>query len=319
MSREVVTPLTQALSEGLIDHEDLRNFMKRSNSRPIIKIFFHLLVFTATTYLIKISLHTMWIVPAMFIHGICLVHLFSLQHECVHYTVFRTRWLNNIVGKICGYIGFIPHSFFRYEHCDHHTFTHLVGRDPELIELPNSFSKYLLYLSAIPYWKSQISTIIQLSFRKISADNKRFLPKVVQSSVIRESRLMLFVYVSIIILIIMTGWMIPIWYWILPSILAEPVMRFIRMTEHVGRPNVTEMRKNTRTTYVSFFWRFLCWNMNYHADHHYVPSAPYHQLPKLHQHLKEHMCVVKNGYWGAHKDIISHIAVSPKKDNNTPK
>lgn len=32
--------------------------------------------------------------------------------------------------------------------------------------------------------------------------------------------------------------------------------------------------------------RFLCWNMNYHIEHHMYPMVPFHQLPALHERGK---------------------------------
>ncbi|MFN2360770.1 MAG: fatty acid desaturase [Marinobacter sp.] len=76
---------------------------------------------------------------------------YHADRACVHYTVFRTRKLNNIVGQICGLIIMLPHRFFRYEHCRHHTYTQLAGQDPELIPQPKTYGEYLHYLSSIPY------------------------------------------------------------------------------------------------------------------------------------------------------------------------
>jgi fatty acid desaturase len=89
--------------------------------------------------------------------------------------------------------------------------------------------------------------------------------------------------------------------------LGEPVMRAIRLTEHVGRPNVDDMKENTRTSLVSGPMRFLCWNMNYHAEHHYAASVPFHALPKLHDKLRGYVYVEERGYLGAHVDIISQL------------
>ena len=51
----------------------------------------------------------------------------------------RTRWLNDLVGAYCGFVIMLPPKFFRYEHCDHHTYTQVHGHDPEMILLPISF------------------------------------------------------------------------------------------------------------------------------------------------------------------------------------
>ena len=47
--------------------------------------------------------------------------------------------------------------------------------------------------------------------------------------------------------------------------------------------------------------------MNYHAEHHYVSSVPFHALPRLHEKLKDHIYVEENGYMGAHVDIVRQL------------
>jgi len=142
---------------------------------------------------------------------------------------------------------------------------------------------------------------------RLSDAEKRFVPKEEHGSVYREARIMLGIYALIFAGMAVTGWWGLIWYWLIPLFLGEPVMRFIRMTEHVGRPTVAKMTENTRTNLVSAPWRFLCWNMNYHAEHHYVPLVPYHTLPRLHEKLRDHIHIEPGGYLGAHRDILRKI------------
>ena len=92
-------------------------------------------------------------------------------------------------------------------------------------------------------------------------------------------------------------------------------MRAIRLTEHVGRPNSSNMKENTRSNLISLPLRFLCWNMNYHAEHHYASSIPFHALPKLHERLKEYIFVEPNGYLGAHIEILRQLRVFKYKNN----
>lgn len=118
---------------------------------------------------------------------------------------------------------------------------------------------------------------------------------------------MLGFYVLVLVLSVVFHSLMPLWFWLLPVILGEPVMRAIRMTEHVGRPTTHLMRENTRSNLVSLPWRFLCWNMNYHAEHHYAPSVPFHALPRLHRLLKEVVHIENGGYIGAHRDIVNRL------------
>ncbi|MFV2053288.1 fatty acid desaturase family protein [Aliiroseovarius sp. YM-037] len=307
MNKAIVTPLTQALAEGKLSRDELKSFMQRSNGPAAWRLLVWVLVLASTGGLIALAWDSWLIWPAMFLHGIVIVHHFSLQHECVHYTVFRTRWLNDLVGNICGLILILPHKHFRYEHCDHHTFTQLEGDDPELVPMPQTFGQYLYYLSALPYWRAKFTELFSHAAGQLTDDEKRFIPSVEYLSVFREARVMVAAYATLLVVMIATGWWAPLWYWFIPLMMGEPVMRFIRMTEHVGRPTVPQMHENTRTNIVSLPWRFLCWNMNYHAEHHYVASVPFHALPRLHEKLKDHIFVEPNGYLGAHRDILGQL------------
>ena len=152
MTYEVKTPITQAMKEGVITRKELKELMKRSDKPAFIRLFIWITLLSLTSYLIFLSYETWYVLPAMFIHGIVLVHHFSLQHECCHYTAFKTRKLNDILGHICGLSIILPNQHFRYEHCDHHTYTQLKGQDPELIELPISAVSYThLTLPTTPY------------------------------------------------------------------------------------------------------------------------------------------------------------------------
>ncbi|WP_435137389.1 fatty acid desaturase family protein [Pseudopelagicola sp. nBUS_19] len=307
MAQAIVTPLTQALAEGKLTREELKSFMRRSDWPSLRRLAVWLALVAATTTIVTLAWNSWLIWPAMFVHGVVLVHHFSLQHECVHYAVFRTRWLNDVVGQICGLIIILPHRFFRYEHCDHHTYTQLNGEDPELIPMPKSIWEYLFYISAIPYWRAKFTELLRHASGRLSKVELSFIPTVEHETVYRDARAMLTVYVAIFAGMAIAGWWDLIWYWLIPLLLGEPVMRFVRMTEHVGRPTVSQLSENTRTNLVSKPWAFLCWNMNYHAEHHYVASVPFHALPELHEKLKDHIHVEEGGYFGAHRDILRQL------------
>ena len=311
----VRTPITQAMEEGALTRRELKALMKRSDRPALIRAAGILATLAVTSALIWAALGTWWVLPAMFAQGIVIVHFFSLQHECVHYTAFKTRKLNDIAGNICGYVIILPNQQFRYEHCNHHTFTQLKGQDPELIELPISVWKYLWYISSVPYWRAKFGQIIRNASGRLNDDDRTFLTKYEAPIIIREARIMVGFYAAVLILCIAMGWTWPLWFWIFPLFLGEPVMRAIRLTEHVGRPNVDDMKENTRTSLVSWPAQMLSWNMNYHAEHHYAASVPFHALPDLHKKLQGFVYVEERGYLGAHIDIIKQlIGKKPRSD-----
>jgi fatty acid desaturase len=315
MNTAVRTPITQAMSEGALTRRELKALMTRSNRPALQRATFIALLLVATSTMIWLAYESWWIIPAMFLQGIVIVHFFSLQHECVHYTAFKTRKLNDIFGIFCGYAIILPNQQFRYEHCNHHTYTQLKGQDPELIELPISVWKYLWYISSVPYWRNKFNQIARNASGRLNDEDRTFISKHEAPIIIREARLMLAIYAAILLFCLVTGWTQLLWYWIVPLFLGEPVMRFIRLTEHVGRPNVDDMKENTRTSMVSWPSKFLSWNMNYHAEHHYAASVPFHALPALHDKLKGFVYVEQRGYLGAHIDIIKQlIGRKPRSD-----
>ncbi len=306
-STRVLTPVTQALQEGALTRRELKQLMRRSDGPALSRLIVFLCLLYVTASLVWMAMENFWLVPAMFVHGIVLVHLFSLQHECCHYTAFRTRWLNDVVGNFCGLVIMLPNRFFRYEHCDHHTFTQIKGRDTEMIELPDTLAGYLWYLSSVPYWKAKIDELWRHSRGSLSAAEKRFVPVEERKLIVLEARCMAGFYLFVLLLSLAMQSTIAIWFWLLPIVLGEPVMRAIRMTEHVGRPTVSDMKTNTRSNQVNGLLRFLCWNMNYHAEHHYASSVPFHALPALSKKLNGYVHTEKEGYWGAHRDIVRQL------------
>lgn len=307
MSQPVLTPVSQALKDGTISRSELKSLMRRSDLPAMRHLALWIVVLLGTGSLVYLTMGTIWVWGAMFVHGVVLVHHFSLQHECCHYTVFKSRWLNDVAGNICGFIIMLPNRHFRYEHCDHHTYTQIHGDDPEMIELPKSLAGYFWYLSSIPYWRNKFTELGRHCLGRLSPDEARFIPKEEISTIFWEARLMLLGYLLVVGFCTATQWWQPVYYWWLPVLLGEPVMRFIRMTEHVGKPCVRDMKQNTRTNYVWRPMQFLAWNMNYHAEHHYAASVPFHALPRLHEKLKGHVAVEPRGYWGAHLDILGQL------------
>lgn len=317
MNAPVLTPITQALQEGALTRQELKALMQRSDRPALLRLLVWFCVLGVTTCSVWASIGHWYLLPAMLAHGIVLVHHFSLQHECCHYTAFKTRWLNDWVGNICGLVIMLPNRFFRYEHCDHHTYTQIVGRDTEMIELPKTLLGYFIYISSYPYWKSKFSELWRHCLGHLTPSDKSFVPREEWKTVIWEARLMAMFYTIVILISLAFQVWGTLWFWFVPVVLGEPVMRAIRMTEHVGRPTVKDMKTNTRSNRVALPWRFLCWNMNYHAEHHYASSVPFHALPALSEKLQGHIYTEHKGYFGAHLDIVSQLVGNSARSDDT--
>jgi fatty acid desaturase len=292
----------------LVPQRRLRELMKRTDLAALLFLARHLALLSLSGWLVWTALGTHWLWPAMTLHGLVIVHLFAAQHECAHRTAFRTRRFNDLVGWVLGAIIMLPHVYFRWEHTDHHTYTQDTKRDPQLISQPQSLWAYAFYLSTLPYWWGFLRSFARHLRGVIDSDEKRFIPISERSKVIWEARGMLALYVTAITLSFTFQTHALLVFWLLPRLLAEPFMRFVRMTEHVGRPvDGVDLLENSRTCIVWPPLRWLAWNMPYHAEHHLSPAVPFHALPALHEELRASHRQVANGYCGAHKEILSNI------------
>ena len=226
--------------------------------------------------------------------GILVAFLFTLQHECTHNTPFRSAWLNSLVGQITGLILCQPFIWFRHFHMAHHRHTNILGKDPELgdIPKPESWLSLMIHLSTVTYWRDKMIVLFGNAF---SAKAAPYIPKGAQASVRREARAMVVCY-GLMIVMIMNGqfWLFSLW--LIPVMIGFPFLRLYLLAEHGKCPHVANMFENTRTVYTNKLICFVTWNMPYHTEHHILPSVPFYQLPALNDLTKENLTQTNQGY-----------------------
>ena len=295
-----------AAGQNMVPRAALRPLMARSNAPAVRRLCGHVVVLVGAGALVRATSGHWLVWPAMFLMGIVWVHLFAAQHECAHATALRSVRANGIVAWICGALIMVPELHFKYEHTDHHTHTNLVGLDPQLIPMPATRWEYFWYLTGVPYWWSNGLGLLRRAGARLSPQENKFIPGPAQAGVVWESRVLVLLYAGAAVAIA-AGWHGLLYYWVVPLLLGQPVMRFIRMTEHVGCVNASDPERNTRTTRVSAPWQFLAWNMNFHGEHHLAPLVPFHALPALNR-LVAGRIPVRNGYWAGHREILARLA-----------
>src|SRR5262249_36082184 len=96
-------------------------------------------------------------------------------------------------------------------------------------------------------------------------------------------------------------------YWFIPAVLAQPFLRALLVAEHTGCSLDQNGVTNTRTTKAPFPIRLLMWNMPFHAEHHLYPVVPFHQLPALHEHVRDGLRHVAPSYFAANRDIVQSL------------
>jgi len=239
----------------------------------------------------------------LIVQGVLLVFLFTLLHETSHKTPFKSGWINDVVGHVCGFLLFLPATWFRYFHFAHHRFTQKPGKDPELeAPKPTNWTQYLSHVSGIPVWISHTKTMVR---NAIGQQQYAYVPRARRDPVTKEARVYLVGYVVLLGVSVWQSTPVLVFVWLLPVLLGQPFLRLYLLAEHGRCPAVEDMFKNTRTTFTNRLVRAVAWNMPYHTEHHSYPSVPFHKLPELHTLIETHLSVTASSYTAFNKDYIS--------------
>ena len=103
----------------LIAPERLCELTRRSDWKGAVQTLSHFGAIGATGTGLWFTWESWWAVPWFVLHGMLLNYLFAARHECNHNTAFRTRWVNDVVNRITGFVLLYPRSYERRYHFEH--------------------------------------------------------------------------------------------------------------------------------------------------------------------------------------------------------
>jgi fatty acid desaturase len=264
----------------VIDAAKLRSLCVPSNMRGALQAFSHLAAIAVTGTLLWHWRSTWWALPLFAAHGVLLNFLYAGQHELSHWTVFRTGWLNEWLGRLFGFVLFYPRTFDQVQHMAHHRFTQDWAKDGELARGRYTLSSYLLWMSGVSYWYSRWRRILRFSMGKIT---EPYLPAKRYPELIREARLHLAGYALIAGVSLTARSWAAVVLWLAPMLVMKCVHQLQNTIEHLGLPHEDNVLVNTRSTRTNAVMRWLGWQMQYHTAHHAFPGVPFHRLHELHE------------------------------------
>ena len=285
---------------------DLRRLSERSDAQGLLRIAIHLLLISAGAAAIAWTRGTWWMLPAMVAEGWFLTALFAPVHESVHYTAFRSRNLNIVVGWLASVPTLINSSFYRLFHYAHHRHTQDKARDPELAgPLPRNVWQYALRISGWGYYASRVDFYGRILRNRW--DGFPYIPERERAGVRRSVIAMLALFFAVFV-----GWSLldpagPWIFWLLPVAMAQPWLRMMLISEHTLCSDDDNGLTNTRTTRVNPLVHLVHWNMPYHAEHHLYPSIPFHRLPQAHREIGHRFAHVAPSYFDTQRRILARI------------
>ncbi|MFK5972207.1 MAG: NADH:ubiquinone reductase (Na(+)-transporting) subunit F, partial [Flavobacteriaceae bacterium] len=306
----------KAVQEGLaeatwyqpsIPREKMRELLVRKDG-PAIRdtlIWFALLI--GFGYGIYVLWGTWWVVIPIMLYSVIYASTSdSRWHESSHGTPFKTDWMNNWLYEIASFMVFRQSVPWRWSHTRHHSDTLVVGRDPEIaVPRPPNIKRMLLGLVGLKNGPMEARKMLMHVVGKIEKQEKTYIPESEYGKVFFIARVYMGIYLTVIGLAIYFQTWLPLFYIGLPTLLGSYLLTIYSLTQHAGlQENVLDHRLNSRTIYMNRINRFLYWNMNYHVEHHIFPLVPYHNLPKLHELIKDYCPKPYNGLIETYKEII---------------
>lgn len=266
----------------LIKPARLHALSARSDGAGALQLGSHVAAILTTGWLLSQSWGSWWAVPLFMIHGALLNFLYAGQHELSHWTVFKTRGLNEIFGRLTGFVLLYPRDFDQIQHTAHHRHTQDWEKDGELVRGPYSLFGYLMWFLGPSYWYSRIARILRFCFGIVI---EPYIPEVRRRDVILEARLHMLGYLVIAGVSVWSGSWAAVQYWLAPLILMKWAHQLQNTIEHLGLSHEQNILTNTRTTRTNALLRWACWNMQYHTAHHAFPGVPFWKLKQLHAEI----------------------------------
>lgn len=283
--------------------EDRHSLTEKADTPGLLRLAIHSGLIVALGALIGAKAPYWWLL--MMPQGVLIVFLFTTLHETIHETAFKSAWLNRWVAFATGFLILLPPVWFRFFHFAHHRHTHDPDNDPELMSpKPETVGQHLKYLSGIPYWTGMAKVIVANALGR-NAD--AFVPDKGRDKIVSEARAFLAVYAVLLAVSLLAQSTVLLWAWIAPVLIGQPFLRAYLLAEHTRCPHVANMLENTRTTFTTRLVRFVAWNMPYHAEHHSYPAVPFHQLPRFHRIVAEHLRSTERGYVRFHRKLVEAL------------
>lgn len=219
-----------------------------------------------------------------------------LVHETGHKSFFTSPAINDFVGKwLSGYWVFSDKDAYMKGHLVHHR---LAGtrEDPDL-------KNYEAYPVSHTSFKRKITRDLtgQLGWRRLKSIGRslrhlKALKPGSRKTVVRSVSC----HLAMLLFFTAIGYAWLYALWIVAFMTSHMlIVRIRQIAEHAAVPDLFDLdaRMNTRTIYINWFESLLIapHDLNYHMEHHLMPSVPIYRLRRLHNLL------LAKGYYGGVK------------------
>jgi beta-carotene hydroxylase len=220
--------------------------------------------------------------PFAVIAGFAVFDFTVLLHEVVHRAVVRDS--NDHLYRILGLVYAVPSgisaSQFTKWHLDHHASLGSYEEDPKRHWL--SPKRNVRWLKALYFTPA----LFPIYFRAAANENASYEPEL-QKRIARERLATIAFQLGVLALIAaIGGWFTAFKLYIVPVLFVFPIAFALnRLGQHYDIDPEDPAKWSTLMK-GSWFWNAAYLYSNFHLEHHYFPSVPFYNLPRLQRLLK---------------------------------
>jgi fatty acid desaturase len=323
------SPVTRRKVTDIFSKEEIARLRERSDLWGAWGIVSTWAVIAAAFALIAWGLNQVWYlaVPAVLL-GVAVLGgrqlaLAILTHEATHKTLFKTRWLNDgPTDWLCARPIGLHLEKYRQHHFIHHTKTgtpedsdiSLVAGLPTT--RPSLMRKFLRDLTGQTGLKYLFGFFLMNAglMKWTVASDVEWLPREGKRWWHFAGAFFKNGFPTILTNLLLAGVLMAFGHgelylaWLAAYLIPYPLFLRVRaLAEHAATKESTDMFENTRTTRAGFIARSFVapFRVNFHIEHHVMPSVPYHRLPLMHRMMREKGVVeAPPGYWRV-MDLVS--------------
>ena len=301
----------------LVSRDRLRALSAKSDLRGGVQTGSFLVALALTTTgLLHAMVPPFGVVALLFLsHGVLLNCLYAGQHELSHWTVFRTKALNDVFGGLFGFVTLNPFYTDRWAHFAHHRATQDPALDSELIGMkPLTTGLYVSNLIGLDFWSRRVMSILKPALG-VGLESDYWLTPSQRRFVIWEARAHVALWIAILAVSLTARSWLAVWLWVGPLLTTKAFHQLQNTGEHTGMPHDPDIFANTRTLKGPAWMRWLMWNMSYHTAHHAFPGVPFHALPALHAEIAARLGrpMIERGYLEAQGEIFAWLAAQDER------
>ncbi len=250
-----------------------------------------------------------WVVAAAVpVLGLLYAHLVELQHECLHEHAYHRRWLNRLVGYLCGVPMMSSYWHYKYEHLRHHAF---LGT-PQNQEFFNYRFRSLDSVAGFARASFHLGRYLDVFANIGRGLTGRPVPRVTKDVAARKIRTeyvgFAAVFLAAIAFTVFAQSPYLVFVWVLPTlVVAEPAHFLIELPEHFGLNTQTDpnVLSNTRTVRAGAFAKWFTNGNDLHTAHHFHQGVPMAQVPKLHSLIEDRIETVEPSYWSFYRAVVT--------------